>query len=87
MWWLYQYTKDEEEQLINLVVEDKGIGIPIAMLESIFRIDSTTGRSGIEIEKSTGFGLILVNELVGLLGGKYSLKVWKAGYTGECDFS
>jgi len=64
------FANNADEQSVRLVVQDSGIGIPQAMLENIFRIDSTTGRSGTENEKSTGFGLILVKELVGLLGGK-----------------
>ncbi len=62
--------KETKNDFIQLVVEDSGIGIPKVMLENIFKIDSESGRSGTENEKSTGFGLILVKELVGLIGGE-----------------
>lgn len=69
------YTRDAKEpDFVEVVVEDNGIGIPASILSQIFNIDGKTGRKGTEGENSSGFGLLLVKQMVELLGGKIRLE-------------
>lgn len=69
------YTQDAmESDFVEVVVEDNGIGIPAGILSQIFNIDGKTGRTGTEGESSSGFGLLLVKQMVELLGGKIRLE-------------
>lgn len=51
-------------------VRDNGIGIPLHLHASLFNKRTTSGRVGLNKEKSTGLGLSIVKALVELLDGK-----------------
>jgi signal transduction histidine kinase len=59
----------EQGELIEIAVEDEGIGIPADQLESVFdrfhRVDATDTRR----VRGTGLGLYIVRQLVELHGG------------------
>ena len=54
---------------VQLIVEDRGIGIPADLLTKIFDLKAQTSRSGTDGEEGTGFGMPLVKEFVQLFGG------------------
>ncbi len=60
----------------NVVVSvaDSGIGMPKNMVEKLFELGATTGRSGTSGEPSTGLGLILVKEFVNRHKGKIEVE-------------
>ncbi|MGC8865697.1 MAG: histidine kinase N-terminal 7TM domain-containing protein [Bacteroidales bacterium] len=65
------YKRDATEPgFVEVVVEDNGIGVPASLLPKLFTSDEKTGRLGTEGESSSGFGLLLVKQMVELLGGK-----------------
>ncbi len=66
-------TAHETLELVEIVVEDFGVGIPQEHLPKLFEIDSKLGTKGTNNEDSTGFGLKLINALVSKTNG--SLKV------------
>ena len=50
-------------------VSDEGIGIPKAILDSLFAMNKSTSRPGTKGEKGTGFGMPLVKKYMELFGG------------------
>jgi len=64
---VYYYIK---EQMGICSVADTGIGIPEALIDQLFRLDSHVKRSGTASETGTGLGLILCKDLVELNGGE-----------------
>jgi two-component system, sensor histidine kinase and response regulator len=48
--------------MVDILVEDSGVGIPKDMLEKLFRIDENVTRSGTANEEGTGLGLVLCQE-------------------------
>jgi signal transduction histidine kinase len=59
----------KENGHIVIVVEDNGMGIPLADHNRVFRIGENVGREGTAKEKSTGLGLVLCKEFVEKCGG------------------
>jgi signal transduction histidine kinase len=57
----------KEEVLVS--VADTGVGIPAAVLEKLFRIDTKHSTKGTADEKGTGLGLILCKEFIEKNGG------------------
>ncbi len=55
-------------------VADNGVGMPQAVVEKIFRIDTKHSTQGTAKEKGTGLGLILCKEFVEKNGGKIWVK-------------
>ena len=71
------FTIEEKEQ-IRILVRDEGVGMENATKESLFKPDSHTSLPGTSHESGTGFGLLLVRELVEKHGGKVEV--------GECSW-
>ncbi len=59
-----------DEDKIQLVVEDHGVGIPESIRNKLFDVKSKTSRTGTAGESGTGFGLPIVKVYVERLGGK-----------------
>lgn len=59
----------EEKTMIQIAVQDTGIGIPEKSLPKLFRIDERYKQLGTMHEKGTGMGLILCKEFVEKHGG------------------
>ncbi len=55
---------------ICIFVKDSGIGMPIDMIEKLFKLDEKVSRPGTENEPSSGLGLLLCKEFVEKHGGK-----------------
>lgn len=60
------------ETLVEFVVKDKGIGIPVSEQHKLFRLDKAYSRDGTNGEKGSGFGLALVKEII----EKHSGDIW-----------
>lgn len=58
------------ENIVNVSVEDSGIGMSKNLIDNLFRLDVTTNRKGTNGEPSTGLGLIICKELIEKQGGK-----------------
>ncbi|MDP3148357.1 MAG: PAS domain S-box protein [Ignavibacteria bacterium] len=56
--------------MIEIAVEDTGIGISERLVNKLFKLDEKVGRKGTEGESSTGLGLLLCKEFVEKHGGK-----------------
>lgn len=57
-------------RFVELVVEDRGIGIPEENIHRLFQIDKAKVRRGTAREKGTGLGLVLVKDFVHLNNGR-----------------
>ncbi|HRY32200.1 MAG TPA: PAS domain S-box protein [Bacteroidales bacterium] len=57
------------DRMLEVCVEDQGIGIPEQAMEKLFRIDDSYKREGTFGEQGTGLGLILCKEFVERNGG------------------
>ncbi|MGM0597557.1 MAG: ATP-binding protein [Myxococcota bacterium] len=66
----------EKENSIKLrfVVEDTGVGIPVANLKSIFKSFTQADSSTTRKYGGTGLGLSICKKLVNLMGGKINIK-------------
>jgi len=69
----------ENDQMIEVMVKDDGIGISKEDIEKLFRIDFNTRNIGKSREKGTGLGLILCREFVEKNGGT----IWVESETGK----
>lgn len=66
-------SAQSRDGLVLLSVEDRGIGIPEELLESIFDPFSPSSREGTRGESGTGFGMPLAKGLVERYGGSVSV--------------
>lgn len=64
----------EEDQEIVFSVKDEGIGMPKQMVARLFRPGESISRKGTSAEPGTGFGLIMVKEMVNYHNGKIIVK-------------
>jgi two-component system sensor histidine kinase VicK len=55
---------------VRLLVQDTGVGIPLALQAHLFDKFSTAAREGLAGESTTGLGLFITQQLVRLHGGK-----------------
>ena len=62
-----------DAQLVEVWVEDEGIGIPQEQIENLLHIDSSYHRLGTNNENGTGLGLQLSNEFVKMNGGYFKI--------------
>ena len=60
--------------MIEISVMDTGIGIPVGIVNKLFKLGEKTGRKGTGGELSTGLGLLLCKEFVEKNGGKIWLE-------------
>jgi signal transduction histidine kinase len=63
-----------ENRKVEISIKDSGIGISTTMVSDLFRLDSKAGRKGTAGEPSTGLGLMLCKEFVGMHGGTIWVK-------------
>lgn len=61
---------NENDDMLQFIVSDNGIGMSALMAESIFKSDQKTSRQGTLGEPSSGLGLILCKEFVELHQGQ-----------------
>ena len=59
-----------EGDFIKIEIEDTGVGMSQKQLDSLFQIDKKMTQKGTAGEKGSGFGLVLVKELIELNKGK-----------------
>lgn len=64
----------ENSDMLQLVIEDDGIGMSSEELEKIFRLDYQLIKIGTANEKGTGLGLILSKELIEKNSGRLQLE-------------
>ncbi|MFY9152799.1 MAG: PAS domain-containing sensor histidine kinase [Prolixibacteraceae bacterium] len=57
-------------QLIEVSIQDNGIGMSLAIKEKLFRIEESQSRMGTNNEVGTGLGLILCKDIIAKNGGK-----------------
>ncbi len=63
----------EDDEFIELIFEDQGMGIPDELLAKLFTHDENTSRLGTMQEKGTGFGMLLIKEIVENFGGSINI--------------
>jgi PAS domain S-box-containing protein len=56
--------------MVEIAVEDTGVGISERVVNKLFKIDEKVGSKGTDGEKSTGLGLLLCKEFVEKHGGR-----------------
>ena len=76
-------AKPATKGLIEIAVQDNGIGIKPEMVENLFRHDINSSRKGTDDEPSTGLGLLLCKDFVEKHGGKISVESDPTGASGE----
>lgn len=67
-------TAQENDNFIEIIISDTGIGIPEEAIPILFRIDNQHSTQGTEKETGTGLGLVICKELIEMQGGKISVK-------------
>ena len=60
------------ETFVETTITDHGLGMSPALLDTLFKIDSRSGRTGTEGEPSAGLGLLLCREFIEKNGGTLS---------------
>jgi len=60
--------------LVEIAVQDSGIGMDEDMINNLFRHDVYTNRKGTEGESSTGLGLIICKDFIEAQGGKLRIE-------------
>ncbi len=64
----------EEARKVILQVQDNGVGIPESLQGSVFEKFTKASRRGTGGESTTGLGLFIVKQVVGLHGGRVWLE-------------
>ena len=70
---------NDEQEMLNVSIEDTGVGMTQEVLAKLFKIDEHVTTKGTEKEKGTGIGLILCKEFVEKHGGN----IWAESTLGE----
>ena len=63
-------SKETANKMIEIAVQDTGVGMSKSLLDKLFKMEEHVGRKGTEGEESTGLGLLLCKEFVEKNGGK-----------------
>lgn len=63
-------TKKYEEDWVEVIVVDNGIGIPEQILNKLFKDDKVVSTKGTDNEKGSGLGLLLCKQFIEQHGGK-----------------
>lgn len=71
--------ENNENNLLQISIEDTGVGMTPEILSKLFKIDEHVTTKGTEKEKGTGIGLILCKEFVEKHGGN----IWAESTIGE----
>ena len=66
---IFVYGSRFKDGMIEIIVKDKGIGIPEVEQEALFKLDKKHSREGTNGEQGSGMGLILVKEIIDKLHG------------------
>ncbi|MDD5765529.1 MAG: hybrid sensor histidine kinase/response regulator [Candidatus Marinimicrobia bacterium] len=69
-----EMTAVEKDNIVTLIIEDRGIGMPEQLLSQIFDISKSTSRTGTNGEIGTGFGMSLIKTFVEFYGGKIEVQ-------------
>jgi signal transduction histidine kinase len=69
-----QMGMKKSDEMIEVWVQDHGIGIPKGKLDELFKIDSQIQRKGTNNESGTGLGLQLCYEFIKLHNGKITIE-------------
>jgi signal transduction histidine kinase len=64
---------DEAPDEVALEIRDYGIGMPAEMLSNLFVPDFVSSRLGTQGEKGTGFGMLIVEEIIHQYGAQISV--------------
>ena len=72
-------AKPAESDMIEISVNDSGIGMAEALAEKLFKMSEKVGRRGTEGEESTGLGLLLCKEFV----EKHNGRIWAESQEGK----
>ncbi len=71
---LIEVKMTEENGMIALQISDSGIGMPDAIIETVFDLDKPTSRLGTKGEAGTGYGLPLVKKFMAAYEGRIELE-------------
>ena len=72
-------AKNSNCKSVEIIVQDKGIGMDQEILDNLFKVDARINRKGTEGEPSTGLGLLLCKEFVEKHGGE----IWVTSEVGK----
>jgi len=64
----------EKENMMEISVQDNGIGMSKEQIDNLFMIDKNNSTNGTENEKGTGLGLIISKEFIEINGGKINVE-------------
>ena len=79
-------SSEENENFVNIMVKDTGVGIEEKNFNKLFKPDSSYSTNGTAHEKGTGLGLVLCKELVEKQGGEIRVES-KKGQGSTFSFS
>lgn len=68
-----------ENNMIEISVADSGIGMPVYILNNLFKIQEKVGRTGTDGELSSGLGLLLCKDFI----EKHNGKIWAESEEGK----
>ncbi len=71
---IFIQTKKLQSNSIELIIKDKGVGIPETILNRLFKPGEIVSVRGTKDEKGTGLGLIICKEFVQLLNGELKVE-------------
>lgn len=62
------------DQFFVVEIQDRGIGMPVTLMESLFDITKKTSRPGTQGEQGTGFGMHIMKSFVEMYQGKIEIE-------------
>jgi signal transduction histidine kinase len=67
-------TAEKDKEMVEIMVQDTGIGMDEELRSRLFMISGGTNRKGTEGELSTGLGLLLCKEFIAKNGGDLNVE-------------
>lgn len=67
-------TASDEDGQIKISIADSGVGMTAEQCDGLFKLEKRNSSKGTMNEKGSGFGLIIVHELIKNLGGSVSVQ-------------